>query len=102
VLADSSLEYLTGLHIMTPVNKENLGNEVTLRVFNDDATSIGTWWSVDSGSWVAMEKSKVENVWTYTIDLSGWQWATDGQYIIHAWSFDQNQQVKHVQVVVKR
>lgn len=98
----SALEYMTGLHIMAPVGGEKVNGTVTMKVFNDDPQSVGTWWSVDTGGWVTMQKSSIDHVYTYDIDFSGWNWREDGTYTLHAWSFDSSEQVRHTKVVIKR
>jgi len=97
-----AIEYITGLEILNPKNGNNLGGQVQLQVFNDDPTTVGTWWSVDSGSWVSMQKSNVENVWASDINLSGWTWKQNGEYTIRAWSMNDKDEVKQTKVQIKR
>lgn len=49
-----------------------------------------------------MNNSDIEHVWKYDLDLSGWNWKSSGEYILHAWSLDTSNQVKHTQVVIHK
>ncbi|MDQ3239345.1 MAG: glycosyl hydrolase family 8 [bacterium] len=85
--------------IIAPQDKSTQNNLITFKVVNPIPSNQGTWWSVDSGGWVAMGKTNASGIeWTSDIDVSSWNWNDSKQYTLHAWTKDVTGNQIHSQI----
>jgi hypothetical protein len=91
------------LNITYPSDGQSVNGKFTFKVNNTTSNMQGTWWSVDSGSWVSLYKpDSNSNEWLGDIDVSSWNWGSNNEYILHAWTKDKDNNQYHTQIKIKK
>ncbi|MDQ3098363.1 MAG: glycosyl hydrolase family 8 [bacterium] len=89
------------LQIKNPSDNQNLSGKFTMTIKNTMPNNQGTWWSVDSGSWIDLNNVG-NNEWSGEINISEWNWKQDQNYTLHGWTKDSNGNQVHTQITIHK
>jgi endoglucanase len=91
------------LKINYPADGQSVDGQFTFKTTNTTPNLQGTWWSVDSGEWVALYKPDPNsNDWQNDINISSWNWSSNNEYTLHAWTKDKDNNQYHTQIIIKK